>query len=71
VCHRVQLGVESELGSVLESVLRAYWERTVKQAGSVPSSAIGSVLESMPGSVLRLYSEVYLGAYSEVYLGAS
>jgi hypothetical protein len=42
VCHRVQLGVESVLGSVLESVLRAYWERTVKQAGSVPSSAIGS-----------------------------
>jgi hypothetical protein len=42
VCHRVQLGVESVLGSVLESVLIAYWERTVKQAGSVPSSAIGS-----------------------------
>ena len=41
------------LGSVLESVLRAYWERTVKQAGSVPSSAIRSVLESMRGSVLR------------------
>ena len=53
------------LGSVLESVLRAYWERTVKQAGSVPSSAIGSNLESMPGTVLRLYSEVCLGAYSE------
>jgi len=49
------------LGSVLESVLRVYWERTVKQAGSV----IGSVLESMPGSVLRLYSEVCLGAYLE------
>jgi len=30
------------LGSVLESVLRAYWERTVKQAGSVSLSAIGS-----------------------------
>jgi len=27
------------------------WERTVKQAGCVPSSAIVSVLESMPGSV--------------------
>ena len=50
---------------MLESVLGAYWERTVKQAGSFPSSEIGSVLESMPGSVLRLYSEVYLRAYSE------
>jgi hypothetical protein len=29
------------------------WERTVKQAGSVPSSAIGSVLESLIGSVLE------------------
>jgi hypothetical protein len=29
------------------------WERTVKQAGSVPSSAIGSVIESD--------LEVYLG----------
>jgi hypothetical protein len=53
------------LGSILESVLRAYWERTVKHAGSVPSSAIGTVLESMPGSVPRLYSEVWLGAYLE------
>jgi len=53
------------LGSVLESILRAYWERTVKQAGSVPSGAIGCVLEIVPGSVLRLYLEVYLGAYSE------
>jgi len=51
------------LGSVLESVLRAYlgaysqagwecaiecnWERTVKQAGSVQSSAIRSVLVSV------------------------
>jgi hypothetical protein len=53
------------LESVLESVLKAYWERTVKQAGSGPSSAIGSVLESMRGSVMRLYLEVYLGEYTE------
>jgi len=33
------------------------WERIVKQAGSVPSTAFGSVLESG--------SEVYMGAYSE------
>jgi hypothetical protein len=64
VCHPVQLGVESVLGSVFESVLRAYWERTVKQAGSVPSSAIGRVMESMPRSILRLYSEVYMCMYT-------
>ena len=29
------------------------WERTVKQARSVSSSAIGSVLESVLGSVLE------------------
>jgi len=29
------------------------WERIVKQAGSVSSSAIGSVLESVLGSVLE------------------
>jgi len=52
------------LGSVIDTILRAYWERTVKQAACVPSSAIGSDLEIMPGSVLRLYSEVYYGAYS-------
>jgi len=55
------------LGSMLESVLRAYlraysqagwacaiesnWERIVKQAGSVQSSAIRSVLQSVLGSV--------------------
>jgi len=38
------------LGSVLQSVLRAYWERTVKQAGSVPSSAIESVLRADLGA---------------------
>ena len=46
------------LRSVLESDSIVYvgvsgeltWEHTVKQAGSVPSSAIGSVLESVLGS---------------------
>jgi len=58
---------ESVLGSMLESVLRAYlraysqagweyaiesnWERIVKQAGSVQSSAIRSVFQSVLGSV--------------------
>jgi len=40
----VYLGVSLELT----------WERTVKQAGSVQSSAIGSVLESIRGSVLEI-----------------
>jgi len=48
------------------------WERTVKQAGSVPLSVIGSVLESMPGRVLEnvlgVYFRVYLGACNEVHL---
>jgi len=40
------------------------WERTVKQTGSVPSSAIGSVFESMLGSVIESVLRAYLGAYS-------
>ena len=59
--------LESVLGSVLESVLRAYlraysqagwecaiesnWDRTVKQAGSVQSSAIRNVPQSVLGSM--------------------
>ena len=58
---------ESVLGSVLESVFRAYlgayrqagwecaiesnWERTVKQAGSVQSSTSGSLLSSLLNAV--------------------
>ena len=41
------------------------WECTVKQAGSVPSSASESVLGSMPGSVLENVLGVYLGASCE------
>ena len=44
-CHRVQLGVYSRACSGV--CWRAFCECTVKQAGSVPSSAIGSVLESV------------------------
>ena len=44
------------------------WERTVKQAGSVPSSAIGSVLESVLGSVIESVLRAYLGASNEVHL---
>ena len=46
MCHRVQLGAFRELT----------WERTAKQAGSVPSSAIESVVRA------------YLGACNEVHL---
>jgi len=41
------------------------WERIVKQAGSVSSSAIGSVLESVLGSVIESVLRAYLGAYSQ------
>ena len=41
------------------------WECTVKQAGSVPSSAIGSVLETMPGNVLENVLGTVLGSDSE------
>jgi len=60
----VYLGAYSEctwerLESLLESVsqtgwecaIESNWERTVKQAGSVQSSAISSVLQSVHGSV--------------------
>jgi hypothetical protein len=40
-------------------------ERTVKQAGSVPSSAIGNVLESMLGSVLESVLGGVLGSVAE------
>jgi len=58
---QVRLGVSClwrvYLGAYSGVCLRAYceltWERTVKQAGSVPSSAIGSVFESVLGSVLE------------------
>jgi len=53
------------LGASLELIR----ERTVKQAGSVPLSAIGSVLESVLGSVIESILGVYLGSHS-VYLGA-
>jgi hypothetical protein len=43
----------SVLGSILESVWRSTWERTVKQAGSGPSSATARDLESMHGRVLE------------------
>jgi hypothetical protein len=59
----VYLGVSSELT----------WERTVKQAGSMLSSAIRSV-SSRLGVCNRVRSGVYfcayLGAYNEVHLVA-
>ena len=47
------------------------WERTVKQAGCVPSSTSESVLGSMPGSVLENALRGVLGSVPGVYLGVS
>jgi uncharacterized membrane protein YeaQ/YmgE (transglycosylase-associated protein family) len=81
VCHRVQLGVYLGvwLGLCLRTSCELTWERTVKQAGSVQSSAIGSIRESMPGCVLQnVHWEVFgnilwgvLGSVLGVYLGES
>jgi len=47
--------LESLLGSISqagwECAIESNWERIVKQAGSVQSSAIRSVLQSVDGSV--------------------
>ena len=66
--------------------IESIWERTIKQARSVPLSAIRSVLESKSGSILENWLRVYFGASWEhtweckssrlggchrVYLGAS
>ena len=50
VCHRVQLGAFGEL----------IWERTAKQAGSVPSSAIDSVLRAHSGACNKVHFVVLL-----------
>jgi hypothetical protein len=73
VYHRVQLGVYLRecSGVCLRASWELTWERTVKQAGSVPSSAIGRVLESIPGSVLENVLGGVLGSVLGVYLGAS
>jgi len=47
------------------------WERTVKQAGCVPSSTSESVLGSMPGSGLENALRGVLGSIPGVYLGVS
>ena len=65
--------LETMPGSVLENLLGVYlgasceltWERIVKQAGSVSSSAIGSVLESVLESMLEIVLSAYLRAYSQ------
>ena len=67
--HRGVLG--SVLGVYLGASREITWECTVKQAGSVPSSAVGSVLESMPGSELENVLGGVLGSVLRVYLGAS
>ena len=61
MCHRVQLGVYLRAcsGVRLRASTELTWERIVKQAASVPSSAIRSVHESVLGSVI----ESVLGAY--------
>ena len=72
MCHRVQLGeyLRAFSGVCFRASSDLTWKRTVKQAGSEPSSAIRSVLESMPGSVLENVLGV-LGSVLGVYLGAS
>jgi len=54
VCHRVQLGVylRAYSGVCFRAFCELTWERIVKQAGTVSSSAIGSVLESVLESVI-------------------
>jgi hypothetical protein len=53
VCHQVQLGVylRAYRGVCVRAFSELTWEGIVKQAGSVPSSAIESVFESVLGSV--------------------
>jgi hypothetical protein len=46
------------------------WERTVKPAGSEPSSAIGRVLESIPRSVLENVLRGVLGSALRGVLGS-
>jgi hypothetical protein len=67
---RAYLGAYSQAG--WECAIECDWERlecvlgnTVKQAGSVPSSAIWSVLVSMPGSVLENVLGGVLGSVSQ------
>jgi hypothetical protein len=71
VSYRVQLGVYWRVCSAVR--LRTSWElnyeRTVKQAGSMPSSAIGTVLETMLGSVLQTILRHALGSVLGVDLG--
>jgi len=72
VYHRVQLGVYFRecSGVCLRASWELTWVRTVKQAGSVPSSAIGSVLESMPRGVLENVLGGVLGSVLGGVLGS-
>jgi len=65
VCHRVQLGASLKVfsGVYLRASCELTWERIVKQAGSLPSSAIGILFESILGSVLESILKAYMGAY--------
>jgi len=75
VCHRVQFGVYLRAcsGVGLRASWELTWEHIVKQAGSVPSSAIGSVpssamrsvLKSMLGSTSASVLRAYLGRYCQ------
>jgi hypothetical protein len=62
VCHQVQLGVYWKPCSAvcLSDSGDLVWERTVKKAGNVSSSAVESVLQSMPQSVLENLLGVYM-----------
>jgi hypothetical protein len=58
------------LGVCLRASCELTWEHTVKQAGSVPSSAIERLLESVPGSVLENVLGGVLVRVFRVCLGA-
>jgi len=65
VYSQVRLGVTCLLRVYLAASWECTWERTVKQAGRVSSSAIGTVLESMLWRLIESVLRAYLGAYSQ------
>jgi hypothetical protein len=69
----VQLGVylNTCLGVCVKASGELVWERTLKQAGWVPSSTSESIVGSKPGSVLENVLGGVLGSVLGVYLEVS
>jgi len=65
VCCLWRLYLGACPGVCLRASCELTWVCTVKQAASMPSTAIGSVFESVLGSVLASILWTYLGAYSQ------